>query len=159
MLPFNPEMRAGQQRQGEKPTESTRPEALQACCTLRQHPARLAWRPPSLGARPGLATHPTKGPSPPKSLESPTQEGCKLRGCHQFRLPGPGFDGDFLCGGNRDACRVHNTPQAGTSRRGQEAARSQVRAWCPERSRHSSGQGEAYTEAGGLAGSRHGVRA
>lgn len=48
MLPFNPEMRAGQQRQGSAPQSQPDQEPC-ACCALRQHPARLARRPPPGG--------------------------------------------------------------------------------------------------------------
>lgn len=48
MLPFNPEMRAGQQRQGSAP-QSQPERGPCACCALLQHPARLARRPPPGG--------------------------------------------------------------------------------------------------------------
>lgn len=107
-------------------------------------PAPASWEPGQ-----GWPRTQSAGPSPPKSPRVP-HKSAVLRGCHQFRLPGPGFDGDFLCGGNkRDVYRVQNTPQVGTSRKGQEVARSQVRAWRSGRNGRSSREGEAYTEAGG----------
>lgn len=43
---------------------------------------------------------------------------------------------------------IQKTPEAGTSRKGQEAARSQVRALRSGKNGHSSEKGELHTEAG-----------
>lgn len=55
-----------------------------------------------LGARSGW---PRSQAPPAPALESlpVPRDKAELRGCHQVRLPGPGLDGDSLCGRNREA--------------------------------------------------------
>lgn len=63
-----------------------------------------------------------------------------LGGCHQVHLPGPGPDGDFLCGGNKDVCYVEKTPQAEASR-GQRRPGARSQGCEPCKSLHSSRDG------------------
>lgn len=105
MLPFNPEM-SRMAAPGQCSTESTRTRSPSAARS-GQHPARSGLAPRLLGARSGLATHPNCGPSPPKSPRVPRKRAA-LRGCYQFRLPGPGFMGTFSV--EETEMPTHTTP-------------------------------------------------
>lgn len=108
MLPFNPEMRAGQQGQGNAP-QSQPDWELCVCCAAPSAPGLPGLAPASWEPGQGWPRTQTAGPSPPKSPRVPCERAA-LRGCHQFCLPGPGFDGDFLCGGNREMSVAYRTP-------------------------------------------------
>lgn len=104
MSPFNPEKTARwrcRERSTRRPGSGRGPGR---CQHRRPGPAPATWGP--VGAshtpKPSVRLSPWAVPAIPR-------EAAELGGCHQVRHPGPGLDGDFLCGGSRECVREDST--------------------------------------------------